>query len=372
MSKHLVLIGAGHAHMVLIHNIARILERGHEVTVIGPSPHHYYSGMGPGMLGGTYAPEQIRFDSKRLVEQQGATFLEDRVVHIDGAARSLLLESGGELAYDVLSCNCGSGIELDFGDSLSCPLYPVKPIENLLVARNQIREMGRNAKLSIGIVGGGPSAAELAGNILWLARRERLARPKVRLYCRSRFMARFPLDVRNGCRKHLRRVGVEIFENDPVVTFQEQSLQTAGGRDDQVDMVFVASGVRPSRLFLASGLPTGADGGLVVNDFLQSSDHPEIFGGGDCIYFQSRPLDKVGVYAVRQNPVLLHNVMATLDNQPLKHFDPGGGYLLIFNLGGGYGVLKKGALFWKGRLAFRVKDYIDRKFMRRFQELPQS
>ena len=46
-------------------------------------------------------------------------------------------------------------------------------------------------------------------------------------------------------------------------------------------------------------------------------------------------------------------------------FDPGGDYLLIFNLGGGVGVLKKRWLEFGGRAAFIIKDYIDRRFMKR-------
>jgi len=59
MKKHLVLVGGGHAHMVTLANIGRFVEKGYRVTVIGPSEYHYYSGMGPGMLGGTYSPDQI-------------------------------------------------------------------------------------------------------------------------------------------------------------------------------------------------------------------------------------------------------------------------------------------------------------------------
>jgi NADH dehydrogenase FAD-containing subunit len=133
------------------------------------------------------------------------------------------------------------------------------------------------------------------------------------------------------------------------------------------DFIFLAMGVTPSSIFADSGMATGPDGGLRVNRFLQCTQHPDIFGGGDCIYYEDRPLDKVGVYAVRQNPVLLHNIQARLNGTDLTPFDPGGDYLLIFNLGGGVGVLKKRWLTFGGRTAFLVKDTIDRRFMRTFQ-----
>ena len=75
------------------------------------------------------------------------------------------------------------------------------------------------------------------------------------------------------------------------------------------------------------------------------------------------------MYAVRQNPILYHNLKASLEDQPLKPFFPGGDYLLIFNLGDGTGILRKKWLMFGGRPAFWIKDYIDRKFMREFQSI---
>jgi len=99
----------------------------------------------------------------------------------------------------------------------------------------------------------------------------------------------------------------------------------------------------------------GDDGGLLVNDYLQSVKYPEIFGGGDCISFQSVRLDKVGVYAVRQNPVLYGNLMAALNNSPMERFIPQKIYLLIFNLGDGHRNIREALLVWNGRLALRLR-----------------
>ncbi len=42
-------------------------------------------------------------------------------------------------------------------------------------------------------------------------------------------------------------------------------------------------------------------------------------------------------------------------------------YLLIFNLGDGTGVLRKKGIVLKGKLGFRLKDYIDKRFVRKYQ-----
>ena len=69
----------------------------------------------------------------------------------------------------------------------------------------------------------------------------------------------------------------------------------------------------------------------------------------------------------RENPVLFHNLKAYLQGESLQEFDPGGDYLLIFNLGNGQGVLRKKWFQISGNFAFRIKDWIDRKFMAEFQ-----
>jgi len=137
-------------------------------------------------------------------------------------------------------------------------------------------------------------------------------------------------------------------------------------------VIFMALGVKPSTIFEESGLPVGPDKGLAVNRFLQSVKYPEIFGGGDCIFFKDKPLDKVGVYAVRQNPVLLHNLMAKLEQRRLEPFDPGPEYLMIFNIGNNTGVFKKHNIVFGGKIAFMIKDYIDRRFMKKFQAIEKK
>jgi NADH dehydrogenase FAD-containing subunit len=92
-----------------------------------------------------------------------------------------------------------------------------------------------------------------------------------------------------------------------------------------------------------------------------------MFGGGDCISLSGCPLAKVGVYAVRQNPILLHNLLAALEGGGMQTFQPQKDYMLIFNMGDGRGILWKKNWIWDGRLSFILKDYIDRKFMKQFQ-----
>ena len=369
MKKRLVIVGGGHAHMVTLEKLHRFVEKGHHVTVIGPSDHHYYSGMGPGMLGGIYSPEEIRFATKDVVEKQGGIFIRGKVVRIDAEGRVVFLDGGEQVPYDVLSCNLGSQVPADVIEGDLDDIYLVKPIERLLAAQQRILELGRRQQVAVGIVGGGPSAVEIAGNLWRLTREPDLQPAAIKILTSDTIMPQHPEGVRTKARISLERRGIEILEDRKVTAIRSGRVTEASGNVHDMDIIFVAIGVRPSPVFTASGLPTGSDGGLEVNRYLQCVSHDNIFGGGDCIYFRESPLNKVGVYAVRQNPVIFHNLMATLGGSPLQPFNPGGDYLLIFNMGDGTGIFHKWWLLFGGRLAFFIKDRIDRRFMKTFQAM---
>jgi len=369
MGKHLVLVGGGHAHMVTLSKIHEVVAAGHQVTVIQPSDYHYYSGMGPGMLGGTYSPDDIRFATRHVVEKQGGKFIRDKATRIDPDAKTVFTESGQALTYDVLSFNAGSYVPTTIVADEDQDLFLVKPIERLLEAQKRFVEMVSEKTVEVGIVGGGPSAAEISGNLLQLARESGGHAPSITIFSGRRLMDRFPEPVRMRVERDLKRRGVRIIANDYVAAIKSDHIHMRSGQTHAADLVFLALGVVPSPIVEASGLPTGPDGGLRVNRFLQSTAYPHLFGGGDCIYFEDRPMDKVGVYAVRENPVLYHNLKAALEGNDLQPFDPGGDYLLIFNLGDRTGVLHKRWLTFGGRPAFIVKDFIDRRFMKTFQSI---
>ena len=372
MRKHLILAGGGHAHMMTLENIDKFVAKGFKVTVIGPSFYHYYSGMGPGMLGGTYSPDDIRFATRDVVQKQGGVFIKDKVIKIDPEKKELYTNSDHTFSYDVLSFNSGSFVPMQAASNTEDNIYPVKPIEKLMEARDKLTILFKQKKIVISIIGGGPSSAEIGGNVWQLAKKTKGYMPAIRIFAGKKFMAKFPEEVSSRVRASLIKKGVIIIETGYVKEVKSDQVFLDSGEAFSTDFIFMAMGERPSTIFKKSDLPVVADKGLLVNKYLQSVKYPEIFGGGDCICFQDQPLDKVGVYAVRENPVLLHNLMASLEGAALQAFDPGPEYLLIFNVGGGLGVLKKKKLVFGGKIAFMIKDYIDRKFMKNFQAIEKT
>jgi len=371
MAKHLVLVGGGHAHLTTLLHLGEYIQRGHQVTVIGPHPYHYYSGMGPGLLAGIYEPHEVRFNIMKMSEERGARFVQDEVAKIDVERRVLHLLSGDAVHYDVVSFNVGSSIPMHRLDGTDGSLIPVKPISNLYQARLVISRMPRDMPVGIVVVGGGPAGIEVAANA-WRLLQNNRQKGTITIVGGSRILDSFPEKARSLVRKSFAARRIDLLEGSRVRAFRRGRAVLADGRSVKFDFAFLAVGVQPPELFPLSALPTGPDGGLLVNEHLQCVSHPDIFGGGDCIQLQGHPLAKVGVHAVRQNPILRDNLMAALDGGKMKRFEPRDNFMLVLNMGDNTGVLCKNHWVLNGRMAFRLKDYIDRRFMRKYQVSGES
>jgi NADH dehydrogenase FAD-containing subunit len=281
------------------------------------------------------------------------------------------LQSGQSVPYDVISFNIGSYIPTSRIELEGEGIHRVKPIERILEGRSAIiQAMGKTPAgrcLNLLVVGGGPAGVEVAGG-LWRLARESGKRASITLVAGKRLLGELPDRVREQALSSFTGRGLTVLEDVHTLSVKGGLARLDDGSEIPADFAFISTGVKPSPLFAESGLPTGEDGGLLVNDYLQSVRYPGIFGGGDCITHEDKPLARVGVYAVRQNPVLLTNIAAALEDKPLAPFDPGNpDFLLILNMGDGTGILRKGRWVWHSRMAFYLKDFIDRRFMRKYQ-----
>jgi len=362
--KHLILAGAGHAHLITILNINKLVKSGCRVTVISSGDYHYYSGMGPGLLSGIYKPTETRFHVKKMTEDRGGEFINGRVVRILPLKKRIFLFDKRALDYDVLSCNMGSEIIPVTGKGSE--IIPVKPIENLFKAGLEIKKRTKYGSLNILVIGGGAAGVEVAGNLFRLVQKAG-GKAGITIVSATEILSRYNPSMRRHALNSFAKRGISVFENSKASQITSNEIILDDGMRLPFDFAFNAAGIRPTQVFRDSGFEVSSDGALAVNEFLQCPQYPEIFGGGDCISFIPKNLDRVGVYAVRQGPVLYANISAAIFGGAIREFIPQSRYLSILNMGDGSGILSWRSHVTVGRFAFFLKDYIDTSFMKRFQ-----
>lgn len=356
----MALAGGGHAHLYSLRRAGELSARGFDLVLVNHSPYLYYSGMATGVVSGLYDPEETRIDVRRLVESGGGRFVEGRVERVEPG--ELLLEGGRRVPFDVASFNLGSGTPDRAGPGEEA-VIPVKPVENAVRLRDRARELARNGGRVL-VAGGGAAGCEVAANLLALTGgglRLTLAEAGDSLLSES------PPRAGRLMRAFLEERGAEVLLDSPVER-TEPGVARAGKRELRYDLFVSAVGLEPTSVFRdsagASGdLLTGADGGLWVNRYLQSVSDPRLFGGGDSIAFRGQALPRLGVFAVRQAPVLFHNLQAAPRGEPLKPYEPQRRYLYVLNLGDGTGLAVYGPLAYRGRAALALKHRIDSRFV---------
>ena len=88
--------------------------------------------------------------------------------------------------------------------------------------------------------------------------------------------------------RHMAQKGVELRMNERVEAFEGDEegklrlVKTSHG-EIEADLALVAIGVRPnSELAVQAGLAVDPKGGILINNFCQTSD-PDVYAGGDCV-----------------------------------------------------------------------------------------
>jgi len=364
LGKRIVLAGGGHAHLYSLSRTKELVRRGFDVTLVDRSPHLYYSGMATGVISGIYAPDDHRIDTRRLVEEGGGTFVEGRIAEIRSGDRAFVLADGRTIPYDAASVCLGSGIPQPGMVEDGADALPVKPLVNTVKIRKRLLALYEDRTPEILVVGGGAAGCEVAANTLalleWLGVRGGLTIAQKG----DSLLPDAPKRARREILALLNERGAKVLTGDPVVRLGCGMASTSGGREIPYDLAVLAVGVSPPDVFRVSGLPTDGAGGLRVDRHLRSTGDGRLFGGGDCVSFCGRPLPKLGVFAVRQGPVIFHNLQAALDGSSLREYRPQRRYLYVLNLGDGTGLAIYGRLSWRGRLSWWLKHRIDERFVR--------
>ncbi len=366
-ARRVVLVGAGHAHLYVAAHARELVAAGLEVTLVDPD-RFWYSGLATGMLGGSYDAADDQVDAGRLIESRGGRFLRDRVVGLDRDRRAVTLESGGRLDFDAVSLNVGSEVSLAHVPGAEAYAWPVKPTSNLWRLRRTLEErFQEGATLRVVVAGGGASGCEVAANIEALARR-RGARLELALISRSdRLLRRHPERASRQVTAELRRRRIMVSLGCAVDEATPGRVICSDGRRPEFDLLVVATGLQAPRVIASAGVSLGEKRGVLIGATLQSVDDPRVFAVGDCADLRGHPLERFGVFAVRQSPILLHNLGAVLNGGTLQEFRPQRRWLSILNLGAGRGLALWGRWSWRGRIALLLKDRIDRRFLARYK-----
>jgi selenide,water dikinase len=371
--KHLLLVGGGHAHVLVLEAFARKPEP-NLITLVSKDRLTPYSGMLPGHLARVYTRDEIHIDLERLARAAGARLVLDEAVGFDRAARRVRLKGGGELDYDILSVDIGITPDLSGIAGADEHALAVKPIGSLLDKWDRLVDsaLAPGGPRRFAIIGGGAAGICLAFAVRAFFRAQVSNPVEVSLIGASET----PGDnagMRRRIARALKRRGIAVHAEDPALRIGRDGVTLASGRFVPADAVLVSTHAMPPPVLATTDWAKDEGGFLAIGPTLQILNDEAVFAVGDCATMIAHPRPKAGVFAVRQGPVLARNLRRAVRGEALETYTPQRDHLLLIATGDGRAIGGRGRfLAFEGRLAWRLKDFIDRRFMRRFVQYSQT
>ena len=376
--KRLLLLGGGHAHLLVLAALARQRLAGAEVMLLTPQADLVYSGMVPGLVAGHYTAGQCRIGLAPLAAAAGVSLVAGAAVGLDTASRGLRLADGRTAEYDLLSIDTGSEQRRDRVAGSGEHALFVRPIEAFVQGQQPLIERAAQRTLDIVVLGGGAAGFELA-----LALQHRLnegvhrggvERARVALVTGGpEPLAGYPAAVMRDGARVLAAARITVFR-EAAAAVDARSVQLASGVHLACDKAIVATGTEAPAWLAGSGLALSDRGFVRTGPTLQSTSHPEVFAAGDVATRDDAPHPKSGVYAVRAGPPLAQNLRLAVEGAPLQPYQPQARTLNLLSCGGRRAIAVWGGLSLGergfGGVAWWWKDRIDRGFIARFATPP--
>ncbi|MDX1375167.1 MAG: FAD-dependent oxidoreductase, partial [Burkholderiales bacterium] len=167
-------------------------------------------------------------------------------------------------------------------------------------------------------------------------------------------------------RAALERNRVRLREPEAVLRLEPGVEVVTRGARTRYDAVVWTAGAAPLGWLRATGLDTDDAGFVLVDDMLRSVSHPEVFAVGDCATLRDHPHPKSGVYAVRHGDFLARNLRYALAGTLLHRYRPQRRALALLSCGEQHAIADWGGWSFEGAWVWRWKDWIDRRWIRRF------
>ena len=377
--RDIVLVGGGHSHVGVLKHFGMKPVPGVRLTLVCRDTHTPYSGMLPGYIAGHYGYDDVHIDLSRLAEFAGARFFRDEAVGLDRDGKRVLCKSRPPVPYDRLSINIGSTPQVKMVPGAAEHAVPVKPIHRFnnrwLALLERVRQ--RKGITRVVTVGGGAGGVELTLAMQHRLRNELSAMGRdpdeleFHLFtAAAELLPTHPARVRQVFERKLDGRGVVIHRACPVEKVEAGQVQTPDGNSLDADEIIWVTQAGGAPWLADTGLELDEAGFIQVRDTLQTLSDPDIYAAGDIATMVNHPREKAGVFAVRHGPPLARNLRRSVQGKSPKPFRPQKKWLALISTGDRYAVASRGTIGFEGKWVWRWKDWIDRRFMRNFSDLP--
>jgi NADH dehydrogenase len=316
---------------------ARALYKSAEVTVVDRHNFQTFLPLLYQVSTAGLAADHVAYPIRGALRKTNIKFRMGSPISIDHKNNEVKLDSSEVLKFDHLVVALGS-VSADFGiPGVNEYALGMKTVHEALIIRAEIMRRFEDlcrfeddTKLSISVIGGGPTGVEMAGAIAELIRGP-LRYDKVDaaaninisiIEAGPRLLPTFAPSLSERTKRDLEKLGVKVMLNIPVKAIEHRKITL---NDDSVinsEITIWAAGVKGSDAMAQLSLPTTGNR-VAVEPTMQVKNYPNVWALGDiagAIGKDGRPLPMVAPVAIQQGKFIAKQISKLIANKPLSNF----------------------------------------------------
>jgi len=328
-----VILGGGFGGLAA----ARALYKSAEVTVVDRHNFQTFLPLLYQVSTAGLAADHVAYPIRGALRKTNIKFRMGSPISVDHKNKEVKLDSSEVLKFDHLIVALGS-VSADFGiPGVNEYALGMKTVHEALTIRAEIMRRFEDlcrfeddTKLSISVIGGGPTGVEMAGAIAELIRgplksdqAKAAANIQVSLIeAGPRLLPPFAPSLSERTKKDLEKLGVKVLLNAAVKAIEHRKIIL---KDDSVlnsEITIWAAGVKGSDAMAQLSLPTNGNR-VAVEPTMQVKNYPNIWALGDiagALGKDGRPLPMVAPVAIQQGKFIAKQIARLVAKKPLTDF----------------------------------------------------
>ncbi|WP_151734842.1 NAD(P)/FAD-dependent oxidoreductase ['Paenibacillus yunnanensis' Narsing Rao et al. 2020] len=339
MSKHIVILGAGYGGLLSAVTARKYLSKNDaRITVVNQTATHQIITELHRLAAGSISEQAVAMPLSKLLAGKNIDLKIAKVTSFVVADKQIKLSNGETLSYDALVVGLGS-VTAYFGipglEEHSMVLKSAADANKIHAhIEDRIREYARTknaADAAILIGGGGLTGVELVGEIAdilpKLTKRYGVDRKEIKLMlveAGPKILPVLPDHLIERATTSLEQRGVEFLTGLAVTNVAGNTIDLKDGRQIVANTFVWTGGVQGHPLVGESGLEVNR-GRATVNEYLQSTSHPDVFVAGDSAVFfgpDGRPYPPTAQIAWQMGEQIGYNLYAHLNGKSMEGFSP--------------------------------------------------
>ena len=328
-----VILGGGFGGLAA----ARALHKTADVTVVDRHNYQTFLPLLYQVSTAGLAADHVAYPIRGALRKTPVKFRMGSPISIDHKNKEVKLDSSELLKFDHLIVALGS-VTADFGiPGVKEFTLGMKTVSEALTIRAEIMRRFEDlcrfeddTKLSITVVGGGPTGVEMAGAIAELIRgplksdqANAAAHIDITLIeAGPRLLPPFAPSLSARTKKDLEKLGVKVLLNAAVQEVEHRKIKLKDGTIIASEITIWAAGVKGSDAMGQLNLPTMANR-VAVDPTMQVKNYPNVWALGDiaaAIGKDGNTLPMVAPVAIQQGKFIAKQIMRLSKNQKLENF----------------------------------------------------